>query len=83
MRSDRLRRSIPVVRLLGIPVSLDYSWFLVFALLTWVLARGYFPGEFPDWPAAQYWLTGAVTAVLFFVSLLLHELGHSAVALRF
>ena len=83
MSRDGGRRSIPVVRLLGIPVSLDYSWFLIFALLTWVLASGYFPSEFHDWSAVQYWLTGAVTAALFFVSLLLHELGHSAVALRF
>ena len=33
------RHTIPVGRVLGIPLELDYSWFLVFAVLTWALAR--------------------------------------------
>jgi Zn-dependent protease len=40
------------------------------------------PGEFEDWPVVQYWLMGAVTAVLLLASVLLHEWGHSVVALR-
>ncbi|HTX52273.1 MAG TPA: site-2 protease family protein, partial [Candidatus Baltobacteraceae bacterium] len=77
------RHSIPVGRILGIPIGLDYSWFLIFGLITWTLAVGYFPAEFTGWPPAEYWLVGAVTACLFFVSVLLHELGHSVVALRY
>ncbi len=65
----------------GIQIEIDYSWFLVFGLLIWTLAAGYYPNDFPDWPSAQYWVVGAVTAVLFFASVLLHELGHSIVAL--
>jgi len=67
-------------RVLGIPLELDYSWFLVFALLTWALAVGHYPAEFKGWPASLYWIMGAVTAVMLFVSVLLHELGHSVVA---
>ncbi len=77
------RHTIPLGRILGIPIGLDYSWFLIFGLITWTLAVGYFPAEFKGWPPSEYWLVGAVTACLFFVSVLLHELGHSVVALRY
>jgi Zn-dependent protease len=68
---------------MGIPIGLDYSWFLIFALLTWMLAGSYYPAEFKNWPPLLYWFTGAATAIMLFVSVLLHELGHSVIALRF
>lgn len=78
-----IKQSISLGRIFNIPIGLDYSWFLVFALITWSLATSYFPLEFTHWPTAEYWTVGAVTAVLFFVCVLLHELGHSVVALRY
>jgi len=77
------RHTIPIGRILGIPIGLDYSWFVIFALLTWMLAGSYYPTEFKDWPPLLYWFVGAVTAIMLFVSVLLHELGHSWVALRY
>jgi Zn-dependent protease/CBS domain-containing protein len=77
------RHTIPLGRILGIPISLDYSWFLIFVLLTWSLAVGYYPAEFKNWSTALYWIVSAVTAIMLFVSVLLHELGHSIVALHF
>jgi len=77
------RSSISLGRILGIPIGLDYSWFLIFALLTWSLATSYFPAEFKNWPSAQYWIVGAATVILMFASVLVHELGHSVVALRY
>ncbi|MDE2259326.1 MAG: site-2 protease family protein [Betaproteobacteria bacterium] len=77
------RQRIPLGRILGIPVGLDPSWFLIFALLTWMLAHSYYPDEFQNWPAALYWFMGALTALLFFASVLLHELGHSVMALYY
>jgi len=77
------RSTISLGRILGIPIGLDYSWFLIFALLTWSLATDYYPAEFKNWPAAQYWVIGAATVILMFLSVLLHELGHSVVALRY
>jgi len=77
------RQRIPLGRILGIPIGLDYSWFLIFGLLTWTLASGYYPAEFKTWPPPLYWIVGAATAIMLFVSVLLHELGHSVVALRF
>ena len=77
------RPAISLGRMLGIPIALDYSWFLVFAFLTWTLAVGYYPAEFPNWPTAEFWIVGAVTSILLFASVLLHELGHSVVAMRY
>jgi len=77
------KQTISLGRILGIPIGIDYSWFLVFALVTWTLATSYFPAEFKNWPVAQYWIVGAVTAIMLFVSVLLHELGHSVVAMRY
>jgi Zn-dependent protease/predicted transcriptional regulator len=77
------RQNIVLGRIKGIRIGLDYSWFLVFALLTWVLAVNYYPSEFKDWSSPLYWIMGAVTAILLFASVLLHELGHSVVALKY
>jgi Zn-dependent protease/CBS domain-containing protein len=77
------RHAIPVGRILGIPIDLDPSWFLIFALLTWTLAVGYYPAEFKGWPVVEYWVVGGMTACLLYGSVLLHELGHSVVALRY
>lgn len=74
------RRGLPIGRLFGISIDLDYSWFLIVALLTWMLAASYFPAEYPGWSGGEYWLIGFVTALLLFVSVLLHELAHSLVA---
>ena len=77
------QHSIPLGKILGIKIGLDYSWFVIFALLTWMLADSYYPDEFKHWSPLLYWLMGAVTAIMLFVSVLLHELGHSVVALRY
>lgn len=78
-----IRQNVPLGRIFGIPVGLDYSWFLIFALMTWLLATNYYPAEFHDWPPSLYWVMGAVTAIMLFASVLLHELGHSVVALLY
>ena len=74
------RHAIPIGRIFGISIDLDYSWFLVIGLLTWILAVSYYPVEFKNWSVTEYWVMGAITAVMLFVSVLIHELGHSVVA---
>lgn len=70
-------------RALGIPIRVHASWFLVFLLVTWSLSTGYLPDNLPGLSPERYWAMGAVTAVLLFFSVLLHELGHSYVALYY
>jgi Zn-dependent protease len=80
---NKTRHSVPLGSLFGIPIDLDFSWFLIFGLLTWMLAVGYFPQKFKGGSLAEYWILGAVSAVMLFVCVLLHELGHSLVAQRY
>jgi Zn-dependent protease/CBS domain-containing protein len=70
-------------RALGIPIRVHASWFLVFLFVTWSLATGYLPDALPGLSGSRYWGMGAVAAILLFVSVLLHELGHSYVAQRY
>ncbi len=74
-----MRTSFKLGKLFGIPVRINYTWFLIFALVTFSLAyefRGLYPGS----GAALYWLLGILGSLLFFGSVLAHELAHSLVA---
>jgi Zn-dependent protease/CBS domain-containing protein len=77
-----MEASLKLGRIWGIPIGLHISWFLIFGLVTWSLAAGYFPEEYPTLTTAEHWLLGAVTSLLFFGSVLVHELGHAYLALR-
>jgi Zn-dependent protease len=74
-----LKTGIPLGRFFNIPVRLHWSWFFVFVLVTWVLANNYFKDIY-NWNTATNWAVGAVTSILFFASVLVHELAHSRVA---
>ena len=77
-----IRNALRLGKIFGIEIGLDYSWFVVFALVTWTLSAFVFPSFYPAWPLATYWLTGLLASLLFFASVLAHELAHSVVALR-
>jgi Zn-dependent protease/CBS domain-containing protein len=77
-----LRGGIPIGKVFGISLRLHYSWFFIFALITWALAANYFPATQPNWSLTMKIGAGLLTSVLFFGSVLLHELMHSLVALR-
>ena len=66
----------------GIQIRLDPSWLVIFALVLWSLSAGYLPHAQPGEARAAYWLAGLVSTLLFFGSVLLHELSHSALARR-
>lgn len=70
-----------VARVAGIEVALDVSWLLIFALITWSLGAQ-LAGAHPDWGPVALWGGAAATSVVFFVSIVLHELGHSLTAVR-
>jgi Zn-dependent protease/CBS domain-containing protein len=66
----------------GIPVRVHASWLAVYGLIAWSLAVGYFPQALPELRQATHWVSGLVAALLLFVSVFLHELSHSLMALR-
>ncbi|MFQ5947118.1 MAG: site-2 protease family protein, partial [Anaerolineae bacterium] len=74
--------SFRIARILGIPIQIHFTWFIIFGLIVYSLATGYFPAQYPDLPQTSYLTKGVITALLLFASVLLHELGHSLVALR-
>ncbi len=65
---------------LGFEVRIDLSWFIIFFLVFWSLASGVFPSEYPDLSRQTHLLMGLVGTLLFFVSLLVHELSHALVS---
>jgi Zn-dependent protease len=73
--------AVRVFTIRGIPVYVHVGWVFIYALITWSLAVGYFPQALPDLPAAAHWINGLMAALLLFVSVLLHELSHSFVAM--
>ncbi|MBE0479665.1 MAG: site-2 protease family protein [Dehalococcoidia bacterium] len=73
---------IPIGRLFGVQIKLHPSWFIIFGLVTWALSALYFPSVFPEWDQLTYWGIGVATSLLFFTSVLVHELAHSIVAQR-
>ncbi|NOX17815.1 MAG: site-2 protease family protein [Chlorobi bacterium] len=83
MKTSFKKNQVRFGKLFGIPLTVDYSWFLVLFFITWILAGSYFPTEYKGWSHFYYWAIGGITSILFFVSVLLHEIGHSVVAKRF
>lgn len=73
--------TVRVLTIRGIPINVHVSWLVIYGLITWTLAVGYFPRALPDLPAAAYWANGLLAAFLLFVSVLIHELSHSFVAM--
>lgn len=75
-----MRSGFKVGRLFGISIHIDWSWLFIFLLVTWNLAGSVFPSLHPDWRLAMHIVLGVIASLLFFLSILLHELAHSLVA---
>jgi Zn-dependent protease len=75
-------KRITLFHLSGFPIRIDASWLILAALVTWSLARGYFPTVLPELASEAYWYMGAAGALGLFVSIILHELAHAVVARR-
>jgi Zn-dependent protease/CBS domain-containing protein len=73
-------RGVTLFKLLGFEVRLDWSWLIIALLVTWSLARGLFPSFVQGLSPGTYWWMGVVGAMGLFVSIVLHEFGHSIVA---
>jgi len=66
-------------KIFGIQFRLHYTWFIIFVLITTSLSWQYFPFNYPDWSPWTYWATGIAASLLFFTSVVAHELAHSLV----
>lgn len=76
------RRGLDLFRLFGVQIGIDYSWLIIFALVLASLSAGYFPRQYPGHAWAAYALIGLTATLLFFASVLIHELSHATVANR-
>ena len=74
--------SFRVLKIAGISVELHLSWLVIGFLVTYSLAEIQFPHDHPGWGTGLYWLVAAATSLLFFGSVLAHELSHALVARR-
>jgi Zn-dependent protease len=76
---DPMKAQIKLGRLFGVEIGLHYSWFIIAVLITLSLAQQ-FQLTNPAWSVSLRWGLGLVTAVLFFASIIAHELSHALVA---
>jgi len=76
------RRGLDLFQVGGIHVRLDVTWLFIFGLVLVSLAAGYFPRAHPDAGTAGHWIAGLVATLLFFLSIVAHELAHAGMARR-
>ena len=76
-----MRSGFSLGRIFGVRISIDCSWLFIFLLVTWNLAAGVFPALHPEWDQTLNWAIGLLASLLFFASVLVHELAHSLVAI--
>jgi Zn-dependent protease len=72
--------SIRLGRIMGIPIRIHYTLWLVFILIAWSLAYGCMPSQYPGLGVVTYWAISIVSAIILFASVLIHELPHSYIA---
>jgi Zn-dependent protease/predicted transcriptional regulator len=75
--------SFQITKVRGIPVRLHFTLIIVFFLIAWTLATSFMPRYFPNLTTVQFWIMGATGAIILFISVFLHELMHSVMALRY
>jgi len=77
-----MQGSFRLFRIAGVDIEIHWSWLLVFVLLTGTLAKGLFGEELNGWTRTERWVAASATSIVFFGSILAHELSHSIVANR-
>src|SRR4029450_12632362 len=74
--------SFTILRLRGIPIGVHWSWLIIFGIFVWSLTKVLYPAAYPGLDGATYLGMGIATALLFFGSVLLHELSHALLSER-
>jgi len=75
--------SLQIFKIKKIPIKLHFTLIIVFFLISWTLATGFMPHYYPNLTTSQYWMMGIIGAIILFVSILLHELSHSLLSIRY
>jgi Zn-dependent protease/predicted transcriptional regulator len=75
--------SLQIFTIKKIPIKLHFTLIIVFFLISWTLATGFMPHYYPNLTTSQYWMMGIIGAIILFVSILLHELSHSLLSIRY
>ncbi len=75
--------SVQIAKVKGIPIKLHFTLIIVFALVTWTLASGFMPRFYPNLDLPSYWIMGIAGSIVLFMSVLLHELAHSLLSLKY
>ena len=75
--------SLQIGTIKKIPIRLHFTLIIVFFLISWTLATGFMPSYYPTLNESQYWMMGAIGAIILFISILLHELSHSLLSIRY
>jgi Zn-dependent protease/predicted transcriptional regulator len=75
--------SLQIFTIKKIPIKLHFTLIIVFFLISWTLATGFMPHYYPTLTTSQYWIMGVIGAIILFVSILLHELSHSLLSIRY
>jgi Zn-dependent protease/CBS domain-containing protein len=70
-------------RIAGVEIGIHPSWLVIGFLVTYSLAVGQFPLQYSGWSDAEYWVVALATSILFFGSVLAHEISHALIARRF
>lgn len=76
------RSSVRLFKIYGIEIRLDYSWFIIFALIAYYFGFDYFPRVLPALEPGYMIIITIATTLLFFFSVLFHEMSHSIVAIK-
>lgn len=75
--------SVQIGRVKGIPIRLHFTLIIAFFLISWLLATNFMPSYFPNLAQTDYWIMGILGSVILFISVLVHELAHSVLAIRY
>jgi Zn-dependent protease/predicted transcriptional regulator len=75
--------SVQAVKIKNIPIKLHFTLIIVFFLVAWTLTVNFMPQIFPGLGVYHYWIMGISGAIILFISVLVHELAHSILSLRY
>jgi Zn-dependent protease/predicted transcriptional regulator len=75
--------SLQITKIRGIPIRLHFTLLITFLLISWTIAVRFTPQIYPGLTSLEYWITGITGAVVLFSSVVLHELAHSLLAMKY